>query len=77
MRHRAGLGITEVSDAFAIIVSEETGIISTARDGRMNRFLDIKALEKALLDIFLNAPEPLQKGVFRAFEKGGWGVKKQ
>ena len=77
MRHRAGLGITEVSDAFAIIVSEETGIISTARDGRMNRFLDVKALEKALLDICLNEPEPLQKGIFRAFEKGGWGVKKQ
>ena len=77
MRHRAGLGITEVSDAYAIIVSEETGIISTAREGRMNRFLDLKALEKALLDIYLNEQEPLEKGIFRAFEKGGWGVKKQ
>ena len=74
MRHRAGLGITEVSDAFAIIVSEETGIISTARDGRMNRFLDLKALEKALLDIYLNDSEPIQNGIFRAFEKGGRGV---
>ena len=77
MRHRAGLGITEVSDAYAIIVSEETGIISTARDGRMTRFLDLKALEKALLDIYLKDSEPIQKGIFRAFEKGGWGVKKQ
>jgi diadenylate cyclase len=76
MRHRAGLGITEVSDAYAIVVSEETGIISTARDGRMSRFLDFKALEKALLDIFLNEFEPIQKGIFRAFEKGGWGVQK-
>lgn len=76
MRHRAGLGITEVSDAFAIIVSEETGVISTAQDGHMTRFLDLKALEKTLLDIYLNEMEPVQKGIFRAFEKGGWGVKK-
>ena len=77
MRHRAGLGITEVSDAFAIMVSEETGVISTARDGRMTRFLDLKTLEKSLLDLYLNEMEPIQKGVFRAFEKGGWGVKEQ
>jgi len=77
MRHRAGLGITEVSDAYAIIVSEETGIISTAHDGRMNRFLDLKALEKMLLDLYLKETEPVQNGIFRAFEKGGWGVKKQ
>ena len=77
MRHRAGLGITEVSDAFAIMISEENGVISTARDGRMNRFLDLKALEKALLDMYLNEMEPVQKGIFRAFEKGGWGVKEQ
>jgi len=76
MRHRAGLGITEVSDAYAIVVSEETGIISAARDGRMTRFLDIKALEKALLDIYLNDFEPIQNGIFRAFEKGGRGAKK-
>jgi len=77
MRHRAALGITEVSDAYTIVVSEETGIISSARDGRMNRFLEVKALEKALLDIYLNDYEPIQKGIFRAFEKGGFGVKKQ
>ena len=77
MRHRAALGITEVSDAYTIVVSEETGIISSAQDGRMNRFLDVKALEKALLDIYLNDFEPIQNGIFRAFEKGGFGVKKQ
>ena len=77
MRHRAGLGITEVSDAYTILVSEETGIISTARDGRITRFLDVKDLEKALLDIYLKDSEPLQHGIFRAFEKGGWSAKKQ
>ena len=77
MRHRAALGITEVSDAYTIVVSEETGIISAARDGRMTRFLDVKTLEKALLDIYLSEFEPIRNGIFRAFEKGGFGVKKQ
>ncbi|MDO4177446.1 MAG: diadenylate cyclase CdaA [Bacillota bacterium] len=53
-RHRAGLGITENSDALVIIVSEETGIISMAEDGRLERFLDVKTVEKKLLDIYLN-----------------------
>lgn len=52
-RHRAGIGITEISDAVVIIVSEETGIISTASDGKLTRFLDIKTVEKILLNIYL------------------------
>lgn len=77
MRHRAGIGITEVSDAYAIIVSEETGIISIATDGKINRFLDIKSLEKDLLDIYMNEDINLSKGLFKAFERGGKDVKKQ
>ena len=53
-RHRAGLGITENSDAVALIVSEETGIISMAEDGKLERFLDAKTVEKRLLDIYLS-----------------------
>ena len=53
-RHRAGIGISEVSDAMAIIVSEETGIISVASDGRLSRFLDRKSLEKMLLTMYMN-----------------------
>ena len=52
-RHRAGIGITENSDAVAIMVSEETGIISIASDGNLTRFLDIRTLEKNLLNIYL------------------------
>lgn len=52
-RHRAGLGITEHSDALVLIVSEETGIISLARDGKMERYLDRKTVEKQLLDFYL------------------------
>lgn len=47
-RHRAGIGISEVSDAIAIIVSEETGTISTAAGGKLNRYLDAAALREWL-----------------------------
>lgn len=53
-RHRAGIGITEHSDAISIIVSEETGIISMAVDGKLTRFLDTKTVEKTLLNLYLN-----------------------
>ncbi len=52
-RHRAGIGITENSDALTLIVSEETGVISIARDGKLTRFLDMKTVEKMLLNIYL------------------------
>lgn len=54
-RHRAGIGITENSDAVVLIVSEETGIISIAEDGKLERFLDAKTVEKRLLDIYLGS----------------------
>ena len=48
MRHRAALGITEQSDAIALIVSEETGQISIAVDGKINNNLSTDELEKIL-----------------------------
>ena len=54
-RHRAGIGVSEVSDAIALIVSEETGIISIAVDGRLSRFLDLKSVEKSLTKLYLNS----------------------
>lgn len=56
-RHRAGLGISENSDAYIIIVSEETGIISVARNGKLQRFLDLKTIEKQLMAIYLAGGE--------------------
>lgn len=47
-RHRAALGISEVSDAVAIIVSEETGVISVAENGQLTRYLDEKSLRQLL-----------------------------
>lgn len=52
-RHRAGLGITEVSDAIAIIVSEETGSISMAREGKLNHCLDAQNLKDMLMKEFV------------------------
>jgi diadenylate cyclase len=49
LRHRAALGISEVSDAVAVVVSEETGILSVAHNGRMIRRLDPQRLQNILL----------------------------
>ncbi len=49
LRHRAALGISEVSDAVAVVVSEETGSISISHSGRMIRRLDPERLENILL----------------------------
>src|SRR5262245_52978180 len=47
-RHRAAIGVTEDSDAFAIIVSEETGVLSFAIDGRLKRNLDGPGLRRMI-----------------------------
>lgn len=47
-RHRAGLGVSESTDAVVLIVSEETGIISMAQAGRLTRHLDADGLTRVL-----------------------------
>lgn len=56
LRHRAALGISEVSDAVAVVVSEETGIISVVHNGRMIRRLDMARL-KHVLSVFYHRPQ--------------------
>ena len=49
-RHRAGLGVSEISDAFVIIVSEETGKISVAKNGEFDRNVDPRVLKHRLIN---------------------------
>ena len=56
LRHRAALGISEVSDAVAVVVSEETGSISIVHGGRMIRRLDAERLENILRAFFRTSP---------------------
>lgn len=51
-RHRAALGITESTDAIAVVVSEETGTISVAHSGQLFRHLDERRLEQLLQAFF-------------------------
>ena len=51
-RHRAGIGITEMINVTAIIVSEETGIISIAQGGKITRYADSEMLRQKLKEFY-------------------------
>ena len=51
-RHRAALGISEVSDAVVVVISEENGVISLIETGTMTRYLTKEALESRLFSIY-------------------------
>ena len=52
-RHRAAIGLTEESDAVALVVSEETGTVSVALDGQLERSLDSEKLRLRLSELML------------------------
>jgi len=52
LRHRAGLGISEVSDAIAVVISEETGVISLAHRGRIIPYINAEKLADILKTFF-------------------------
>lgn len=61
MRHRAGIGLTEESDAVIIVVSEETGAISVAMDGMLKRHLSGEALDKLLRSELIREEDSTEK----------------
>ncbi len=69
MRHRAGLGITEQADVISLIVSEETGGISIAEEGKLYRGLSRDSLKKLLSSKLQVTQEKGWKNIFDYFNK--------
>jgi len=60
-RHRAAIGISEESDVLSIVISEETGIISTVRDGEIRRYITMEKLKDEIEDAYGISPSALAK----------------
>lgn len=71
-RHRAAIGISETTDAVVLIVSEETGIISMAKGGKLTRHLDAKSLREVLGTMY-QPPRTSLSSVLRSLGKGKEG----
>lgn len=52
LRHRAALGIAEESDAIAVVISEETGIVSLAYNGKIDKYVPLDELQEKLCEFF-------------------------
>ena len=65
-RHRAGIGVTESTDATVLIVSEETGIISMAMGGKLTRHMDAESLHRMLADVYHDSTTPTLSGIWSA-----------
>lgn len=71
MRHRAGIGLSEQSDAVVVIVSEETGAISMAIDGMLKRHLNAAALTELLhRELVVDEEKPGWKDQMKQFLRG-------
>lgn len=62
-RHRAGIGVSEQSDAIVLIVSEETGTISIARNGELIRYLHADDVREILRDALFNQGKNVKEAV--------------
>ncbi|MBR0040383.1 MAG: diadenylate cyclase CdaA [Oscillospiraceae bacterium] len=70
MRHRAGIGLSEQSDAVVVIVSEENGAISVAIDGMLKRHLTAATLERLLRsELIIEDDDQNARGIRKKFKK--------
>ena len=69
MRHRAGIGMSEQSDALVVIVSEETGAISVAIDGMLKRHLNSSTFDKILHSELVLDEAETDKSIWKAIRK--------
>ena len=67
-RHRAGIGVSEQSDAVVLIVSEETGTISIARNGELMRYLHADDVREILRDALFNQGKNVKEAVKEKFK---------
>ena len=84
-RHRAGVGMSEATDALVVIVSEESGDISVAKGGMLKRSLEVSTLDKLLRQELCDNTQPptednfpaqmLKKLSGKAKEEKGYGKK--
>ena len=70
-RHRAALGLSEVTDAITIVVSEETGAISITADGTLHRNLSMQEFEELIRNLWFGQSQEVT-----APSKWTWGGKK-
>ena len=53
LRHRAALGVAEETDAIAVVISEETGIVSLAYDGKLDKYVPLDELQAKLAGFYI------------------------
>lgn len=69
-RHRAAIGLSEETDAICVVVSEETGSISLAVDGKLTQDLDREGLEKMLRSLCNMRPSHTRRNIIRLLRRG-------